>query len=100
MRFWNGLLTVYQERSIEMLATYENLMRQATGTVLSYLDDAITGIDQRVEPGFAVANPQLVGELVREMNRDFRTSVLAKCWVSLEDKLERFVSLFEAANPQ
>jgi hypothetical protein len=83
-----------------MNATYENLMRQAVGTVSDYLNDITLVIDGRHGEGYAAANPDFTAKLVQAVAQDFHTSIVAKIGTALSDKIERYVTLFEAANPR
>jgi hypothetical protein len=66
-------------------ASYDTLFTQATTTVESYFNHAVQMTDAEFGKGFAKANPQLVGQLVTAMTRDFHASSFGKVIGELAD---------------
>lgn len=58
-------------------ASAETLMKQASMTADEYFRAAIRNIDAQFGPGYAEANPALVGAFMNAASRDFGTSMLA-----------------------
>jgi hypothetical protein len=59
-------------------ADFSTLMRQAPGTIATYLVEAIDSIDSNFGEGFAKRNPALVGAFIQACAADFNYGVLAQ----------------------
>lgn len=66
-------------------ASWDTLLTQAGDTVETYLRRAHIMLDERFGDGYAEKNPQLVGQLVGSMTRDFQSASFGKIVGELAD---------------
>ena len=69
-------------------ATYDTLLSQAAGTPDVFLRSAIRMLDEQFGPGYAKANPQLVGQLILASSIDFATASFGKVIGEMSDMIE------------
>jgi hypothetical protein len=63
---------------VEITASPETLMRQASMTADEYLNKAVTAIDRVLGDGYAKQHPELIAEFMRTAAADFNTAITAQ----------------------